>query len=113
MNAAERKELRRRRLLARQALEQAESTAFKPVTSAKWVHVEQSLTGVIRVQIDHDTIKGCTPQMIRWWFEHLGCTTTWNGKDFSGPTFTMKTRQFQRRSRQGGTFSCVVLPECF
>ncbi|MEU6559360.1 hypothetical protein [Nocardia nova] len=41
--------------------------------------------GAILVQIEHDDIKGVTPEMIRWWFENLSGTTTWNGADFSGP----------------------------
>ncbi|NLE82687.1 MAG: hypothetical protein GX610_24560 [Rhodococcus sp.] len=78
-------DLRRRRLLARDALERAGTVAFKPVSSAKWVDVEVSRYGGIRVQIEHDTIRGVTPEMMRWWFENLPGTTTWNGIDFSGP----------------------------
>ena len=64
-------DLRRRRLLARDALERAGTVAFKPVSSAKWVDVEVSRYGGIRVQIEHDTIRGVTPEMMRWWFENL------------------------------------------
>ncbi|WP_040785539.1 hypothetical protein [Nocardia pneumoniae] len=39
----------------------------------------------MRVQIEHDTIRGVTPEMMRWWFENLAATTTWNGIDFTGP----------------------------
>lgn len=78
-------DLRRRRLLARAALERAGTLAFKPVSSAKWVDVDVSRTGRIRVRIEHDTIRGVTPEMMRWWFENLADTTTWNGVDFGGP----------------------------
>lgn len=79
------KQTRAQRLLARNVLERVGHIDFKPETSAKWVDVTRSLDGSIRVQIEHDTIKGCTPEMMRWWFENLAMTTTWNGVDFSGP----------------------------
>ncbi|MEU6114492.1 hypothetical protein ABZ840_08160 [Streptomyces sp. NPDC047117] len=41
--------------------------------------------GGISVQIEHDDIKGCTPEMLQWWFENLAGITTWNGEEFSGP----------------------------
>lgn len=75
----------RRRLLARRALERAGTVSFKPVTSAKWVNVETTRTGMIRVQIEHETIRRVTPEMMRWWFENLSGSTTWNGIDFTGP----------------------------
>lgn len=77
--------LRDQRLRARAVLERLGRAEFKPETSAKWVDVKRSLNGRIRVQIEHDTIKGCAPEMMRWWFENLAATTTWNGNDFSGP----------------------------
>lgn len=77
--------LRSQRLLARAALERAGTLAFKPVSSAKWVNVDIARAGTIRVQIEHDTIRGVTPEMMRWWFENLAATTTWNGVDFTGP----------------------------
>lgn len=80
--------LRARRLLARDALARAGTLEFKPVTSAKWVNIESTSNGGIRVQIEHDTIRGVTPEMMRWWFENLGGTTTWNGVDFTGPEIT-------------------------
>lgn len=76
--------LREQRLNARTALARAGTLAFKPVSSAKWVDITER-HGRIRVQIEHDTIRGVTPAMMRWWFEHLSDTTTWNGIDFSGP----------------------------
>jgi hypothetical protein len=77
--------LRASRLAARSALECTGRLDFKPVSSAKWVNIKRAWTGKICVQIEHDTVHGCTPQMIRWWFENLGRTTTWNGANFDGP----------------------------
>ncbi len=77
--------LRKQRLLARKALERAGKLTFKPITSAKWTNIVREWDGSIRVQIEHDNIKGVTPAMLRWWFENLAGTTTWNGVDFSGP----------------------------
>lgn len=77
--------IRHQRLLARQALVRAGRVAFKPVSSAKWVDVTTTRRGGVRVQIEHDDIKGVTPEMLQWWFENLGTTTTWNGEDFAGP----------------------------
>jgi len=77
--------LRQERLRARAALAAAGTLAFKPMSSAKWTNVTVSPRGGIRVQIEHDDIKGVTPEMLQWWFENLAATTTWNGKDFSGP----------------------------
>ncbi|MEH3130146.1 MAG: hypothetical protein PGN27_09340 [Mycolicibacterium neoaurum] len=78
-------DLRERRLRARAALERAGTLAFKPVSSAQWVNVQTLRSGAIRVQIEHDTLRGVTPQMMRWWFENLAGSTTWNGVDFTGP----------------------------
>lgn len=77
--------LRAERLRARDALATAGKLVFKPVSSAKWVNIETTKRGGIRVQIEHDDLKGVTPQMLKWWFENLGGTTTWNGADFTGP----------------------------
>lgn len=82
---AETDELRRQRLKARAALAAAGTLDFKPVSSAKWVDITISRSGRIRVQIEHDTIRSVTPAMMRWWFEHIADTTTWNGIDFTGP----------------------------
>lgn len=77
--------LRAQRLRARQALQRAGTLAFKPVSSAKWVNVTTGRRGALLVQIEHDDIAGFTPQMMKWWFENLAGTTTWNGEDFTGP----------------------------
>lgn len=78
-------DVRQARLRARHALDRAGTLAFKPVSSAKWVDVENLRSGAIRVRIEHDTIRGVTPEMMRWWFENLASSTTWNGIDFTGP----------------------------
>ncbi len=77
--------LRQERLRARAALAAAGRLPFKPVSSAKWTNVYVTSRGALRVQIEHDDIKGVTPEMLQWWFENLAGTTTWNGKDFGGP----------------------------
>jgi hypothetical protein len=77
--------LREQRLRAYTVLQRLGHTEFKPETSAKWVDISRSWDGCIRVQIEHEEIKGCTPAMMRWWFENLAATTSWNGVDFSGP----------------------------
>lgn len=71
--------------MARDALRAAGCLDFKPQTSAKWTNVTVNARGAISVQIEHDDLQGVTPQMLKWWFENLAGTTTWNGVDFSGP----------------------------
>ncbi|MDO4198740.1 MAG: hypothetical protein Q4D13_07110 [Erysipelotrichaceae bacterium] len=80
--------LRTMRLHARSTLKKAGTLEFKPVTSAKWTDISRGWDGRVLVQIEHDDVKNCTPEMICWWFHHLSETTTWNGKDFSGPEVT-------------------------
>lgn len=81
--------LRAARLRAREALVRAGTVDFKPVSSAKWVNIFRTWSGVLHVQIEHDSIKGVTPQMMRWWFEHLGQSTTWDGKALGGPEVSL------------------------
>lgn len=82
------KELREARLRARNALVRAGTPEFKAETSAKWTDISRTWKGTVLVQIEHDNIKNCTPEMILWWFQHLSDTTTWNGIDFSGSEVT-------------------------
>lgn len=77
--------LREKRIFARKALERASCLPFKPESSAKWTNITRKWNDCVLVQIEHDTIKNITPLMMRWWFENLSGTTTWNGNDFSGP----------------------------
>lgn len=77
--------LRRWHLLARKALINAGHPDFKPESSAKWVDISRSWKGNVLVQIEHDTMKNVTPEMVCWWFQNQARTTTWNGIDFNGP----------------------------
>lgn len=78
-------DLRESRLIARSILESRGQLAFKPVTSAKWVNIKRSWSGLLHVQVEHDTVHGCTPAMFKWWFENQARTTTWDGIGFNGP----------------------------
>jgi hypothetical protein len=83
-----RKKMREMRLAARNALANAGTLTFKPVSSAKWTDISRTWKGTVLVQIEHDNIKNCTPEMLCWWFHNLSRTTTWNGKDFNGSEVT-------------------------
>ena len=54
---------------------------MKPVTSAT---TSQSVlpTGQLLLTIEHDTIRGVSPAMLRWWFENLGQTMTYQGTTY-------------------------------
>lgn len=78
-------DLRTKRLIAREALYAAGKPDFKNQGSAKWTDFEILPNGQMLASVQHDDIENCTPEMIQWFFEHLGCCTTWNGIDFSGP----------------------------
>lgn len=81
--------LREKRLLARNAMERAGMLEFKRESSAKWADFTVDEKGRMLAAVQHDDLKGCTPEMIQWFFEHLGCCTTWNGVDFSGPEVSL------------------------
>jgi hypothetical protein len=38
--------------------------------------------GVFHLHIDHDIIKGVTPEMLEWWFRNIGGTMEYNGKTY-------------------------------
>ena len=40
----------------------------------------------MRAWIEHDTMKGVTPEILRWWFENIDTWTRYNGSDFTGPS---------------------------
>lgn len=82
-------QLRNQRLLARNALKQNGTLPFKPESSAKWASIHRCPNGCMLVQIQHDDAANVTPEMLKWWFEHLSCMTDWNGKDFSGPPVSL------------------------
>lgn len=52
---------------------------MKPVTSAR---TSQSIlpTGQLELTIEHDVLRGVTPPMLRWWFENLGQSMTFEGQ---------------------------------
>ena len=54
---------------------------MKPVGSAR---TSQALlpNGQLELTIDHDTVRGVTPAMLRWWFENLGKDMTFAGETF-------------------------------
>ena len=58
---------------------------MKPLASAR---TAQSVlpTGQLLLTIEHDTVRGVTPAMLRWWFETLGETMTYEGVTYDGGT---------------------------
>jgi hypothetical protein len=56
---------------------------MKTLASARQ-DVEELGGGRVRAWIEHETMRGVTPEMLRWWFENIDATTRWNGHDFSG-----------------------------
>ena len=56
---------------------------MKGLDSAKH-GLEELPGGCLRAWIEHDVMPGVTPEMLRWWFEHINTWTTFNGKDFNG-----------------------------
>lgn len=51
---------------------------MKPLESAKTT-LTQLPTGQLEMTIAHDVVRGVTPAMLRWWFEHLGETMEHQG----------------------------------
>ena len=51
---------------------------MKHVNSARTSHSVLP-TGQLLLTIEHDTIRGVSPTMLRWWFENLGQTMTYQG----------------------------------
>lgn len=78
-------QLRKQRMLARDALVHAGKLEFKRYSSAKWADFIEESDGSRVAMVQHDDVEECTPEMIQWFFEHLACCITWNGIDFSGP----------------------------
>jgi len=56
---------------------------MKTLDSASW-GIEELPGGRARAWIEHQVLAGVTPQMLRWWFEHIHTRSTFNGSDFSG-----------------------------
>lgn len=55
-----------------------------PMKSVATAKTAQSIltTGQLELTIEHDTIRGVTPAMLRWWFENLGQTMRLEGKTY-------------------------------
>ena len=58
---------------------------MKSADSARY-GVEHLSGGRVRAWIEHDTMKGVTPEILRWWFENIDTWTRYNGSDFTGPS---------------------------
>ena len=79
---------------------------MKPVSSAR---TTQALlpSGQLELTIEHDTVRGVTPVMLRWWFENLGQDMTFAGQTY--PRFLLWHPrdhihwELVRRSHGGGT----------
>ena len=61
---------------------------FGPMKSADSARhgAERLPGGRLRAWIEHDAMKGVTPEMLRWWFENIDGWTRYNGRDFTGPS---------------------------
>lgn len=55
---------------------------MKPLSSARTT-IEKQENGQLVMTIEHDTIRGVTPPMLRWWFEHLGDPMLYEGASHS------------------------------
>ncbi|MBE0592617.1 MAG: hypothetical protein IH616_09490 [Gemmatimonadales bacterium] len=55
-----------------------------PMKSVESARTTQAVlpSGQLRMTIEHDTIRGVTPAMLRWWFETLGRTMTFEGETY-------------------------------
>lgn len=62
----------------------AERPHAGPMKSVASATTTQSIlpTGQLVLAIEHDTVRGVTPTMLRWWFENLGQTMTLNGQTY-------------------------------
>lgn len=54
---------------------------MKPVGSARTTQTILP-SGQLELTIEHDTIRGVTPTMLRWWFENLGEDMTFAGRTY-------------------------------
>ncbi len=61
---------------------------FGPMKSADSARygVEHLPGGRLRAWIEHDPMKGVTPEILRWWFENIDTWTRYNGNDLTGPS---------------------------
>ena len=54
---------------------------MKSIESAKTTQLILP-SGQLLITIEHDTIRGVTPPMLRWWFENLGQPMTFQGRTY-------------------------------
>lgn len=54
---------------------------MKPVASARTTQAILP-SGQLELTIEHDTIRGVTPVMLRWWFENLGKDMSFGGQTY-------------------------------
>jgi hypothetical protein len=54
---------------------------MKSVATARTTERRLS-SGQLQLTIEHDTIRGVTPAMLRWWFENLGRDMVFQGKTY-------------------------------
>lgn len=56
--------------------------AMKPLASARTTFSVLP-SGSYELTIEHDLIRGVTPVMLLWWFQHIGGTMTYRGETYS------------------------------
>lgn len=54
---------------------------MKPVMSARTTQAIRP-SGQLELTIEHDTMRGVTPAMLRWWFENLGRDMSFKGQTY-------------------------------
>ncbi len=79
---------------------------MKPVESARTAQAILP-SGQLELTIEHDTIRGVTPTMLRWWFENLGKDMTFGGQTYPRNLLWHPRDhihwELARRSPNGGT----------
>lgn len=79
---------------------------LKPLASARTAFT-RTPAGALVLTIDHDVVRGVTPAMLVWWFEHLGETMEFQGRTY--PRYLLWHPrdhihwELARRSAAGGT----------
>lgn len=79
---------------------------MKPLASARTTQAILA-NGQLELTIDHDTVRGVSPAMLRWWFENLGRDMTFEGRTY--PRYLLWHPrdhihwELARRSPDGGT----------
>jgi hypothetical protein len=79
---------------------------MKPLASARTTQAILP-SGQLELTIEHDTIHGVSPAMLRWWFENLGNDMTFEGRTY--PRYLLWHPrdhihwELARRSPDGGT----------